>query len=164
MSDSNKDIKKDNHWKEILKCLEQQQKDISDLKGDIRRTKEMVDNHDDILKKIDDKVTEGVTKGVDNALKGLDDRMGQAVTKALRDIEYEELKANKEKKKKYMEHGIKQAIGIIVAGVLATGFILFQMANNSKLDEEIKKNQAVIQQQKEALETYVKEIEILKGK
>lgn len=164
MSDSNKDIKKDNRWKEILKCLEQQQKDISDLKGDIRRTKEIVNNHDDILKKIDDKVTEGVTKGVDNALKGLDDRMGQAVTKALRDIEYEELKANKEKKKKYMEHGIKQAIGIIVAGVLATGFILFQMANNSKLDEEIKKNQAVIQQQKEALETYVKEIEILKGK
>lgn len=139
---------------EILKCQENIITEQKDLRRDFDTMNRLVKNHDDILSKIDVKIAEGVTLGVDRSLKGLDERVGSVVKKELQDAEYLKLKEEKERKKGWADHAVKQVIGIVITGIIGVVVILFQLANNTDLNKQITQQNEVIQAQKEALQSY----------
>lgn len=158
----------------VDKILEDQKKlldDQKDLRKDFDNMNKLVNTHNDIITKIDTKVQEGVYIGVDKALKGLDERVGSIVKREIKDNEYERLKAEKERKKGFMDHGIKQVIGIVIAGVIGFVVITFQLVNNNELKDQITETQSelreqikLVQGQKDLLQEYEKIIEELKKK
>lgn len=147
----------------ILKCQEDIIKEQKDLRRDFDTMNRLVKNHDDILSKIEVKISEGVTMGVDKSLRGLDERVGTVVKKELREAEYIKLKEEKERKKGWTDHAVKQFIGIAITGLVGIAVILFQFANSQDLNKQIEESKQVILEQKEALYYYMKEIEKLKG-
>lgn len=150
-------IKVDN----ILKSQQNLINEQKNLRKDFDITNRLVKNHDDILSKIDVKIAEGVTIGVDRSLKGLDERVGSAVKKELHEAEYLKLKEEKERKKGWTDHAIKQVIGIIVTGIISVIVIMFQMANNKDLNNQLKKQNEKIQSQKKEINSYETQVKDL---
>lgn len=139
----------------VLQSQETIIQEQKDLRRDFDIMNRLVKNHDDILSKIDQKIAEGVSLGVDKSLKGLDERVGIVVKKELREAEYLKLKEEKDRKKGFTDHAIKQIIGIVVTGVIGLAVILFQLADKKNLNK-------TIEDQKSTLEVYKKEIKDIK--
>lgn len=144
-------------------------KEVKDLRKDFEGLSKLVYNHNDIISKIDVKVEDGVSRGVEKALKGLDDRINKNVIDTMEKKELEDFRKKKNRNNSFFEHGVKQAIGVIVAGVLAALVIVFQLVNNndlknnnSQLENKVNELTQIVGTQKEALNGYEQILEELR--
>lgn len=152
---------------DILKKIDTLEKNQEDLRKDNESFRTLVNTHNEIITKIDTKVQDGVVTGVERALKGLDERVGNIVERKLKDNDYEKMIQEKERKKGFIDHGIKQVIGIAVTGIIGALVIVFQLVNNNDLKEQITTTQSELREQIKTIESQrdiIKEYEaIIKG-
>lgn len=139
---------------EILKKQENLEKNQEDLRKDFDNMNKLVNTHNDIITKIDTKVQDGVYIGVEKALKGLDERVGSIVKREIKDNEYERMKADQERKKGFMDHGIKSLIGWAVVGLAGVILVILlgsTASNNNDLKSELSKIQITLDEQSKTI-------------
>ena len=115
----------------------------------------MVANHENILAKIEEKIENGIVGGVEKALKNLDEIIAKNLKRELENAEYQRLKAEKERKTGWMDHGIKQVIGVAITGIIGFIIIVFQYMQTNNILAQVSNEKKIVE--KEIVEKNAKE-------
>lgn len=158
---------------EIAKDVKELKNSYTDIRKDFELMNKLVNNHDNILQKIDTKVQDSVYTAVGKALDRQEERIGVVVERKLEEQDHKRLKAEEERRKGFMDYGIKSFIGWAVvglAGVILIVLLGVSTNKNNDLTKDIDKLTSLVESQKEVIDSYYtkitdlqKEVDGMKG-